>query len=386
MRINCHSDFQPLKEIVVGRSYNQKSFDFIKELRIRDPLKRILAETEEDLLNLSAVLEEHNVKVYRPDSPPVELVQEYIDNSAKPPIPSLAVRDGYITVANTLYRFVYKEEMDSIFSLLIDGKTFDPYKRPDDFNSLEPMNKEELKELTKMVLPCTSSNSTDNAYKKDNGKFIPGMNIEHTKTIRTHLMDAPCLVRLGQRLIVDNFPSFQKKWINKEFSQYTLFNTDIRGHSDGAFCPIKPGLYVHTKDWENEYKKSVPGWEGIYLEEQAHESNVIKGFTAIKYSNKGKWWLQGEENNDMLIKFVEGWLDEWVGYIEETVFDVNMLSINENLILCTNEPPQQVKDAFKRHKVEYIITPFRHRFFWDGGLHCITLDVNREGNCEDYFR
>jgi hypothetical protein len=96
--------------------------------------------------------------------------------------------------------------------------------------------------------------------------------------------------------------------------------------------------------------------------------------------------VQGEEHNDALIHFVGSWLDEWVGYIEETVFDVNMLSINENLILCTNEPPQQVKDAFKRHNVEYIITPFRHRFFWDGGLHCITLDVNREGNCEDYFR
>ena len=105
----------------------------------------------------------------------------------------------------------------------------------------------------------------------------------------------------------------------------------------------------------------------------------------IKLKNNGQWWVQGEEHNDELIHFVESWLDDWVGYIDETTFDVNMLSINENLILCTNEPPQQVKDAFKRHDVEYIITPFRHRFFWDGGLHCITLDVHREGECEDYF-
>ena len=383
MKINCHSDFQPLKEIIVGRSYHQDSFNFIKEPRIRDPLKRILEETETDLLDLCAVLEEHNVKVYRPDSPPVELVQEYIDNSAQPPIPSLAVRDGYITVADTLYRFVYKEEMNSIFNLLIDGKTFDPYRRKyNDFNSLEPMNTEELKELTRSLL----SDGT-NMYTKDYGKFIPNMDdTNHIKTIRTHLMDAPCLVRLGQRLIVDHFPSYQRKWINKEFSQYTLFNTDIRGHSDGAFCPIKPGLYVHTKDWQEEYKKSAPGWEGVYLPNQGWESDVIKQFKEIKFSNDGKWWVQGEEHNDALINFVKSWLDDWLGYIDETTFDVNMLSINENLILCTNEPPQQVKEAFKRHKVEYIITPFRHRFFWDGGLHCITLDVNREGNCEDYFR
>ena len=96
------------------------------------------------MLNLCSVLHEHGVKIHRPQSPPVELVQEYIDNSAKPPIPSLAVRDGYIAVANTLYRFVYKEEMNRIFNLLIDGKTFDPYNRIEDFNSLEPMSKEEL--------------------------------------------------------------------------------------------------------------------------------------------------------------------------------------------------------------------------------------------------
>ena len=38
---------------------------------------------------------------------------------------------------------------------------------------------------------------------------------------------------------------------------------------------------------------------------------------------------------------------------------------------------------------EYGITPhifnFRHRYFWDGGIHCITLDLDREGDREDYF-
>ena len=383
MKINCHSDFQPLKEIIVGRSYDQRSFDFIREPRIRDPLKRILEETEEDLLNLCSVLHEHDVKIHRPQSPPVELVQEYIDNSAKPPIPSLAVRDGYITIANTLYRFVYKEEMDCIFNLLIEGRTFDPYRRKDDFDSLEPFNKEEQKELLQ-TLAGFSSMPRQTAWHKAGGKFIPGMNQDHIK-IRTHLIDGPCILRLGNRLIIDSFPNYQKKWITSEFKNYDLAYTEIHGHSDGTFCAIKPGLYVHTQDFK-EFKNTVPGWEGIYLEGQGWDSKVIDNFLQIKGKNEGKWWVQGEEHNDALIHFVGSWLDEWVGYIEETVFDVNMLSINENLILCTNEPPQQVKDAFKRHKVEYIVTPFRHRYFWDGGLHCITLDVNREGNCENYFK
>jgi hypothetical protein len=40
---------------------------------------------------------------------------------------------------------------------------------------------------------------------------------------------------------------------------------------------------------------------------------------------------------------------------------------------------------FKKHKVEPIIFNFRHRYFWDGGIHCRTQDLYREGTQEDYF-
>ena len=39
----------------------------------------------------------------------------------------------------------------------------------------------------------------------------------------------------------------------------------------------------------------------------------------------------------------------------------------------------------KKHKMEAIHVPWRHRYFWDGGLHCITLDLVREGEQQDYF-
>ena len=42
-------------------------------------------------------------------------------------------------------------------------------------------------------------------------------------------------------------------------------------------------------------------------------------------------------------------------------------------------------DYFKKHKIEPIIVPWRHRFFWDGGLHCISLDIKRRGSLETYL-
>lgn len=104
----------------------------------------------------------------------------------------------------------------------------------------------------------------------------------------------------------------------------------------------------------------------------------------MKDKVKGKWWVRGEEHNDQLIHFINTWLNDWVGYVEETVFDVNMLSIDQNTIICNNYN-KEVFDHFKKHKVEPIVFNFRHRYFWDGGVHCITQDLYREGKMEDYI-
>ena len=42
-------------------------------------------------------------------------------------------------------------------------------------------------------------------------------------------------------------------------------------------------------------------------------------------------------------------------------------------------------EHFKKHKVEPVLFNFRHRYFWDGGIQCITQDLYREGKMEDYF-
>ena len=71
-------------------------------------------------------------------------------------------------------------------------------------------------------------------------------------------------------------------------------------------------------------------------------------------------------------------MDDWVGYVEETVFDVNMLVIDENNVVVNNYN-EKAFDAFERYNITPHIVNFRHRYFWDGGLHCITSDISREG-------
>ena len=83
-------------------------------------------------------------------------------------------------------------------------------------------------------------------------------------------------------------------------------------------------------------------------------------------------------------KLVTTWLSEWVGYAKETIFDVNVLSLDENHVVVSNYN-KEVFNFFKKHKIEPIICPWRHRYFWDGGIHCITVDLEREGEREQYL-
>ena len=71
-------------------------------------------------------------------------------------------------------------------------------------------------------------------------------------------------------------------------------------------------------------------------------------------------------------------MDDWVGYVEETVFDVNMLVIDESNVIVNNYN-KKAFDAFERYGITPHIINFRHRYFWDGGLHCMTSDISREG-------
>ena len=67
---------------------------------------------------------------------------------------------------------------------------------------------------------------------------------------------------------------------------------------------------------------------------------------------------------------------------DETFFEVNMLSLDEKNILTLNYQ-KEIHDKLKSVGVNPIYTKFRHKRFWDSGLHCLTLDTYREGSCRE---
>ena len=129
-------------------------------------------------------------------------------------------------------------------------------------------------------------------------------------------------------------------------------------HSDGAFCVVKPGCIVSLEEVQN-YTDGFPGWDVLYLPDQSWSK--VSTFIDITHKVGGRWWIKGEEQNDQLLNFVNTWLDDWVGYVEEPVSDVNMLSIDQNTIICNNYN-KEVFTHFNKHKVAQNVVNFRHRY------------------------
>ena len=171
------------------------------------------------------------------------------------------------------------------------------------------------------------------------------------------------------------------EFAEKEFPDYrhTVINTG--GHSDGVYCPVVPGLIIST-EYVTEYQDTYPDWEVVFLPEQGKDA--IKPWIDLKRKNQGRWWLPGYEYDDALISFVDTYMDDWVGFVDETVFDVNMLVIDPKNVIIFGEH-QETINALERHGVTPHIAKLRHRYFWDGGIHCVTSDLNRIGECVDYF-
>jgi hypothetical protein len=147
------------------------------------------------------------------------------------------------------------------------------------------------------------------------------------------------------------------------------------GHGDAVYCPVAPGLIISLNDIPT-YADTFPGWEVVYLPPSNYAH--MREFEYSMKRNKGRWFMPGFEQDANLIHMVDHYFDEWVGQVSETVFDVNILILDpKNIVVSTYN--KQVERACARHGITVHVSPFRHKYFWDSGTHCITNDLDREG-------
>ena len=372
MNYNIWNKWDPLRVCMLGNNYAPEFFNGIPN-KASDPLKRICDETLEDLEGFKHILQDFGVKVIQPD---MDRSERFIDNPNTKPRGPLQPRDKQLVIGNTCFiedtdhpaiakALVEYCESDTIFKRDLQLPKF-KYEEIACFESgdwpiyddyiggsvLQDLVKQEINDLNFNPLPIASAT----AFYFDDRLLVGWNNISFPN--KADLIS-----------IQETIKRYTNLTVNVELAP-------MEGHTDGNYHPIKPGAILSLLDVQN-YSETFPGWDICYLPDQSWEK--VSKWLSLKRKNQGKWWLAGEEDNDEFTHFVETWLQDWVGYVEETVFDVNVLMLDEHHCCVSNPNNEQVNTFLKKHNVEPVYVPWRHRFFWDGGLHCITLDLYREG-------
>jgi len=378
MTFNVHQHWDRLKVCAVGRSYPPEFYQYITNSKVRAVLERIAEETEEDYQKLLKILHSFDVETVRChiESDP----EEYRGRDGKYYSPvSMVPRDNTAMIGN---KFFMQSSIIHDHWSKIRGPNWPLHPHSD----MSPEIMRELKEDfgintiddIDMIRDMRHIKPIEDLVRAQGNEIIYDTNINSAMTTRVG-QD----VYHGTLFEIENSNEcyVNDSVINTHLNSHRNHKVSTGGHSDGVFCPVKPGLIISLQDVKT-YQDTFPGWEVVYLPGQSWTK--VQPFLDLKHKNQGKWWVPGEELNDDFTKFVESWLGHWVGYVEETVFDVNMLVIDEHNVIVNNEN-DKVFEAFERHGITPHVCNFRHRYFWDGGLHCITSDLHREGTQQNYF-
>jgi hypothetical protein len=380
---SVYQRWDPLKVCIVGRSYSPEFYSYINNSKVRQVFERIAYETEEDYQTLIKLLESFGVKVIRPQLG--NDWQAYYQNGKiqKPP---MTPRDYSVMMGNEFYFLdtCYSKSKANLDNIIKQ-------------TNCEPPAALELSPYNTSNTCLAKHNSIHNLEFIETDIWQPVID-DVIKAGNPVYNDVPwyltnfntaTLFQIGKDIYLGNEYEGQDishyiKELKKHYPGYRWHSIDTDGHADGTYSVIKPGLIVSCGSIPgSDYNKLFPGWEVVYLSNYGGRENITP-FRELKKQNNGKWWVPGEELNNEFTEYVESWLGHWVGYVEETLFEVNMLVINEKNVVCCGYN-KEVFDAFNRHGVTPHIINFRHKLFWDGGLHCITSDINRDGALIDCF-
>lgn len=375
---------------MLGSYFYPEFFSSIKDATVREPLMRMAGEINEDLAAFECVLKNFGCEVLRAEQP---LGQFDVDNVYLPP---LQVRNTHCVIGDTMYQF-NGDYVNSINSVLQNYCS--------NIVNLEKPNEEFYTYSMSAAIDDNFNNKTNTWYSRSKyhslkgddwphykdyvqgiRSTIPGI-IEEIESFKQALeytqnnigpMQGPNIINLKDRIVLGtNEYCNYADWLATQITDHRTilqFNIDA-GHIDGCFAVLGNNIILGI-DPLIDYQRYFPGYTVIGIPPASYQ-NLIDEFNIMKNKVSGAWWLAGEEHNHNLISFVETNLKSWLGYVEESIFDVNVLALDENTICVSNITPE-VKSTLRSHQIECIVVPWRHRFFVDGGLHCITLDLYRD--------
>ena len=338
MKPQAYTEFQPLEEVLIGRNFDSKIVDDWEALpKVKSLLKKLLDETEEDYQHLAKTCETYGAKVIRPEYDYSRIEKFTYPTLAQP-------RDCTIVLDNKIILGLdHMEYLKSMAKCLIKYKDHIIIER----RKLNRLLCPSIVRLGKDVLADIAEYGVKEKHWEYLKEIFPNLNFKHNKLLRNVESKTPSL------------------------------------HGDSIFAILKPGLIL-TEKKAHLYSELYPNWEIIEVERTRH--NIEKWERGVKEKMLPYIYRfeDTEYHQEAYYHYINTYLTNWVGYSQETVWDINCLVLDEENVIFSQENKELFK-KLEKHKINPIVSPYRHRWFWDGGLHCITVDIRRKGGCEQYL-
>jgi hypothetical protein len=322
--INSHNSWSSLEEVWLGDVYPSNWYSHL-DTQVRDVFQQLTEITQQDLASIQQTLESFNVVVCRPEYTSIDLFVDHNDQLVKPQI---CPRDHFVVIGN---------------SLIGDARQFGAWK------------------------------NTVDKYCSDRRCRVINSN--------NHCINGANVVRVGRDIIIDR-DVFGYTYQN-EYPEYRVHVVSNGGHMDGCFAVLKPGLILANHYYE-DYDQTFPGWEIIYLDNPTYYAAPSTGYQQPYPVYNGKFFDTAVGTNCMFNDHVIQHALDWVGDYRETYFELNCLVIDESNVVMLAEN-YELANTLAQHNITVHWVPFRTRSFWDGAMHCLTVDIRRQSTIEDYF-
>jgi len=324
-RINSHDSWSPLEEVWLGDVYPSAWYDHL-DAAVREIFYRLTEITQQDLSEIEERLTSFGVMVTRPR---YHRIDDFLDHNDQLVKPQICPRDHFVVIGN---RLIGHRDQVTAWQEIINA-----YVSGDDGS-----------QFLISYQPC-----------------INGANV----------------VRVGRDIIVDRDVfdyDYQGDW-----PEHRVQIVSNGGHMDGCFAILRPGLILANHYWA-DYERTFPGWEIIMLDDPTYGAAPSRGYAQPYPVYNGKFWDTAVGTTRAFNQHILDHALDWVGCYTETYFELNCLVIDESNVMMLAENPVLAEELARRGiRVHWV--PFRARSFWDGAMHCLTVDIRRRSQLRDHF-
>ena len=360
--VSVKKEYGQLKECILADFYTPDFWDDWLHLddagvvTIRDLFKRISNEVLEDLAVIEKTLKEHGVVVHKPDT---AVVQEMLisgeltgqdDNANSTTFMDLILNvDAPVTpgydlwvYGNKLYTCVEKDiEYGTIFgNLEANGTVVE--RNPNNTN---------LKKF-----PFQSVQRLGDTLWADSEE----LNEERIELLRQIAPEANIIAE------PDNGQNFIK-WIREDLIHYSGHDDDD-GPNACIDIPKVRAQGMSSQRWLSETKN---------INEM--DKFVNSAINEMLKLNSNKWWVDRyiETGDDTILKEVHAFCQYWADFtMGVTPFEQDGVAINEETYMTMGKDPVQ-ESILKKHKVDLLSVPFRHKYLWGHSLRGYIADLTR---------